>query len=132
MIDFISNNLTCLRNSNLAKHDSVNIKYSKLTVEILNILKREGYIRDYQIDNNDIKVILKYKGWWFKNGVFNKLISISTPGKRVFSGYKYFINKVKNLSLNEGILVISTSSGILTHLDAIKFKKGGEILFYIS
>ena len=56
MIDFISNNLTCLRNSNLAKHDSVNIKYSKLTVEILNILKREGYIRDYQIDNNDIKV----------------------------------------------------------------------------
>ena len=133
MSDFISKNLTCLRNANLASHDSVNIKYSKPTIQILNILKREGYIKDYQIEpNNNINVLLQYKGWWVKTRIFNKLISISTPGKRVFSGYKYFYNKVKNLSLNKGILIISTSSGILTHLDAIKIKKGGEILFYIS
>ena len=57
---------------------------------------------------------------------------ISKPGKRVFSGYKKFNTKINILKYEQGTAIISTSSGIMSHLKATKLKKGGEILCYIG
>ncbi len=57
---------------------------------------------------------------------------ISKPGQRVFSGYKNFSKLIDVLRFEQGIAIISTSSGVMSHLKAEKLKKGGEILCYIG
>lgn len=98
---------------------------------------KDNYINDYYIEdginsNKRIKVILKYKGWWIKKPLFSKIKRISRPGQRIFSGYRQFKNKIDALKYEQGIAIISTSSGVMNHLKATKLKKGGEILCYIG
>ena len=85
-------------------------------------------------ENNtySIKVFLKYKGWWIKKPLFSIIRRISKPGLRVFSGYKDFTNKLDILRYEQGTAIISTSSGIMSHIKATKLKKGGEIICYIG
>jgi small subunit ribosomal protein S8 len=96
--DLVSDMLTRIRNASLAKHNFTRVKYSKLNLAILNVLKNEGYIKNYstEIENNNkevIKVILNYKGWWIKKPLFSTLKRISKPGHRIFSGYKNVYGK---------------------------------------
>lgn len=77
-------------------------------------------------------MLLKYKGWWIKKPFFSIIKRISKPGKRVFSGYKDFGANIDILRYEQGIAIISTSSGVMGHLKATKLKKGGEILCYIG
>jgi small subunit ribosomal protein S8 len=135
--DLISNMLTKLRNANLVKHNSVTISYSNTIFGILKLFLQQGYIKDLQLfikpDNKkEIKIFLKYKGIWIKKPVFSTIKRISVPGKRIFSSYKDFSKKVLALKTEQGIAIISTSSGIITHIKAKKLKKGGEILCYIE
>ena len=67
-----------------------------------------------------------------KKPFFSVLKRISKPGQRVFSGYKDFDQMIDVLRYEQGIAIISTSSGIMSHLKAKKLKKGGEILCYIG
>ena len=129
--------LTRIRNASLAKHSFTKVKYSKQNVAILKVLMGEGYINSYSIEqekNNmqSLKVLLKYKGWWIKKPLFSIIKRISKPGLRVFSGYKQFANKLDVLRYEQGIAIISTSSGIMSHIKASKLKKGGEIICYIG
>jgi small subunit ribosomal protein S8 len=87
-------------------------------------LKKEG--------QKSIKIYLKYKGWWIKRPFFTTIQRISKPGKRVFSSYKNFNEKINILRYNQGIAIISTSSGVMSHIKAYQLKKGGEILCYIG
>jgi small subunit ribosomal protein S8 len=80
----------------------------------------------------NIKIYLKYKGWWIKKSFFSILKRISKPGKRVFSNYKNFNDSINVLRYQQGIAIISTSSGVMSHLKATQLKKGGEILCYIG
>jgi small subunit ribosomal protein S8 len=64
--------------------------------------------------------------------LFSIIKRISKPGLRVFSGYKQFANKLDVLRYEQGIAIISTSSGIMSHIKASKLKKGGEIICYIG
>lgn len=131
--DLISNLLTKLRNSSKVFHKFVEIKYSKTSEEILRLLKKEGYIKHYEIKLlENIIVELRYTGWWIKSPFFLNIVRVSKPGKRIYSSYKNFSNKVKGLNFEQGIIILSTSSGIMTHLKAKELKRGGEILFYIS
>lgn len=131
--DTISDMLTRIRNASLAKHFSVNLPYSKLALRILAVLKKEGYINGFESENSkQIFVYLRYKGWWIKRPFFSVLKRISKPGQRIFSGYKKFTKKFDLLKDNQGIAIISTSSGIMTHKKAKKIKKGGEMLCYIG
>jgi small subunit ribosomal protein S8 len=135
--DLVSDMLTRIRNASLAKHSFTSIRYSKLNIEILKVLTKEGYIKDYHLEDTSssektIKAFLKYKGWWIKKPFFSTIKRISKPGKRIFSGYKDFNNKIDVLKYNQGTAIISTSSGIMSHLKATKIKKGGEILCYIG
>ena len=152
--DNISDMLTRLRNASMAKHSFARVVYSNVNVAILKVLLAEGYIRDYDIETEmktiedhsggtisvsqiptnkkSIRIFLKYKGWWIKKSFFSILKRISKPGKRIFSSYKQFNNQVNVLRYEQGIAIISTSSGVMSHLKATKLKKGGEILCYIG
>jgi len=134
--DLISDMLTRIRNASLAKHTFTLVRYSKLNLAILNVLKNEGYIKMYSLEEENtqpiIKVILNYKGWWIKKPFFSTLKRISKPGHRVFSGYKNFNDIIDILSYQQGIAIISTSMGVMSHTKATTLKKGGEVLCFIG
>jgi small subunit ribosomal protein S8 len=135
--DLVSDMLTRVRNATAAKHNFTRVKFSKLSLAILKVLKNEGYIQSYFLETTDnkkfsIKVILKYKGWWIKKPLFSILQRISKPGQRVFSPYKNFGQIIDVLKYQQGIAIVSTSIGVMTHDKAEKLKKGGEILCYIG
>lgn len=135
--DLVSDMLTRIRNASLARHSFTIVRYSKLNLEILKVLAREGYIASYQLEDNlyfqkQIRTILKYKGWWIKKPLFSTIKRISKPGQRIFASYKDFDKNLDALKYEQGVAIISTSSGIMSHLKAIKLKKGGEILCYIG
>ena len=135
--DLVSDMLTRIRNSSMARHTYVRVRYSKLNLAILKVLETESYIDSYVIEqeNNpkqNIKIFLKYKGWWIKKPLFSIIKRISKPGQRVFSGYKNFQKVIDVLRYEQGTAIISTSSGVMSHTKAKKLKKGGEIVCYIE
>ena len=128
--DTISDMLTRIRNANNAKHHLVHIPLTKMTQNITQILKEEGYIDDYEIIQNGgqnyLIISLRYSGQKRKPTI-TTLKRISRPGVRVYK-------KSKNLPviLNHlGIAIISTSQGVMTDAKARQLKIGGEVLCYI-
>jgi small subunit ribosomal protein S8 len=89
-------------------------------------------MKEAENNNHQIKVTLRYKGWWIKKPLFSDLKRISKPGQRVFSGYKHFNEVIDVLQHQQGTAIISTSMGVMSHIKATKLKKGGEILCYIG
>lgn len=135
--DLVSDMLTRIRNSSMARHTFVRVRYSKLNLAILKVLENESYIEKYSVEKNlknqeEIKIYLKYKGWWIKKPLFSMIKRISKPGQRVFSGYKNFDKLIDTLRFEQGTAIISTSNGVMSHIKATKLKKGGEILCYIG
>jgi small subunit ribosomal protein S8 len=140
--DNISDMLTRIRNASMVKHSFTEVVYSKVNVAILKVLLAENYIQDYIVESNlvvgninphkKIKIFLKYKGWWIKKSFFSTIKRISKPGKRIFSSYKNFQDSISVLRYEQGIAIISTSSGVMSHLKATQLKKGGEILCYVG
>ena len=127
--DPIADMLTRIRNANTVKHPSVEVPASKLKIELAKLLKAEGFIADYEVqEKGQFKVIvisLKYD----VNGkpVITKLEKISKPGLRHYS-------KAKNLQKvlgGMGIAVVSTPKGLLTDRKARKENVGGEVLCYV-
>lgn len=135
--DLTSDMLTRIRNAILVKQNYVNVQYCKLNCDVLKVLLREGYITNFNIFSNlknqkQIKITLKYKGWWIKRPFFSKIIRVSKPGQRMYANYQDFSKKVSLLKHSEGTAVISTSSGVMSHRKAIQLKIGGEIICYIG
>ena len=126
--DTIADMLTRIRNANQMRYEEVRVPSSNIKNEIARILKEEGYINDFKIEDNDVQgtivLTLKYKN---KERVITGLRRISKPGLRVYckSGE---IPKVLN---GLGIAIISTSKGIMTDKEARKENIGGEVLAYI-
>lgn len=133
MIDSISTFLTSIRNAVKVKKPFIEIYVNKITLEILKILKSEGFIIDYNlITNKKYKIFFKYIGWWDYKSYIHEITRISKPSKPIFSSYLTFNKYIPNLKFNNGIAIISTSHGLMSHYEAINLKKGGEILFYIK
>jgi small subunit ribosomal protein S8 len=127
--DIISDMLTKIRNANSAKHELVEISYTKITESITKILKEEGLINDFKINNetNSIILLLKFKGQ-NRKPVIQKLERISKPGLRIYENKKKISKKVRNFM----IFIVSTSKGIMTDQKAKFLNIGGEILCKIS
>lgn len=130
--DPISDMLTRIRNAQMVKHQIVQIPYTKILVAITNILKEEGFIKDFEnyIENNRsyILVSLKYKvKGKYREPVIANIKRISKPGLRVYSNSKKLPRVLNNL----GIAIISTSKGLMTNLKAQELGIGGEVLCYI-
>ena len=129
MTDPIADYLTRIRNANMAKHDSVETPASNIKKYISEILKREGFIRDYEVadDNKQgvIKVFLKYG----PNGerVISGLKRISKPGLRNYVSAEDLPKVLNGL----GIAIVSTSAGVITDKEARQKNVGGEVIAYI-
>ena len=126
--DPIADLLTRIRNANMRKHKTVNVPFSKLKNEIVQILKDEGYIVNFQVNGNGTKkeliIYLKYKG---NQKVITGLKRISKPGLRVYAD----TDKLPKVLNGYGIAIISTSKGIMTNNKAQEANLGGEVMAYI-
>ena len=129
MTDPIADMLTRIRNANSVNHDKVEIPGSKIKEAIAAILKNEGFIKDFEVieDNkqNVIKVSLKYGA--NREKVISGLKRISKPGLRVYSKKDQLPKVLGGL----GIAIISTSKGLMTDKEARKAGLGGEVLAYV-
>ncbi len=129
MTDPIADMLTRIRNANSVNHDKVEIPSSKIKVAIAEILKDEGFIKNYEVleDNKQgiIRISLKYGA--DKGKVISGIKRISKPGLRVYSQKDQLPRVLGGL----GIAVISTSQGLMTDKAARKAGLGGEVLAYV-
>ena len=129
MTDPIADMLTRIRNANKAKHPTVMIPASTMKKSIAQILLEEGYISDYKVteDNKQgmIEVTMKYDE--DNNRVISGLKRVSKPGLRVYAG-KDDVPKVMN---GLGVVIMSTSKGIMTNRNARKNHIGGEVICYV-
>lgn len=130
MSDPIADMLTRIRNANTAKHDTVNIPSSRMKLSIAEILKNEGYIRDYELVPNgkfqDIKISLKY-GVNKNEKIIGGIKKISKPGLRVYAGKENMPRVLGGL----GIAIVSTNQGVMTDREARKRGVGGEVLAFV-
>jgi small subunit ribosomal protein S8 len=124
--DPVADMLTKLRNAGMAKHEKVDIPPSKLKLEIVKILKTEGYIKNFKKKSEEgdssLSVFLKYDEGG--SSVIHGIEKISTPGRRVYSGYK----KMPRVFNGYGTLIVSTSLGVTTGKKAAEKQVGGEII----
>ncbi len=124
--DPIADMLTKIRNASLAKFEKVDIPTSKLKLEIVKILKNEGYVKNFKKVTQDnltlIRIFLKYDD--AAAPIIKGLQKISTPGRRVYSGYK----RMPRIYNGYGTLIVSTSEGVTTGRKALERKVGGELI----
>ena len=126
MSDPLGDMITRIRNGQSARKAVVSSPASRLRANVLEVLKREGYIRDYSAVEvrqgiSELKIELKYHEGL---PVISEIIRVSTPGRRVYSGIKDLTRIYNGL----GIAVLSTPQGVLSDNEARVAKVGGEVL----
>jgi small subunit ribosomal protein S8 len=130
MTDPVSDLLTRIRNAADAKHETVDIPSSKMKLEIVRILKEEGYIANYTLARDStqgtIKVKLRFTSG--KRPVITSMTRVSRPGCRVYAGKSEIPAVLGGL----GLCILSTSQGLLTGSQAQERGLGGEVLCAIS
>tara|TARA_Y100001970_G_C14053990_1_gene760489 strand:+ start:537 stop:983 length:447 start_codon:yes stop_codon:yes gene_type:complete len=123
--DPIGDMIARIKNAQLRNHKVVELPSSNFKISISEILKSEGYIVDYKINDENKKptltINLKYHSG---NPVISTIERVSKPGRRIFSSAES-LPKINN---GLGIAIISTPKGVMTDLDARKQKVGGEII----
>lgn len=124
--DPVADMLTKIRNASLAKHDKVDISTSKMKLQIIKILKNEGFVKNFKKVTKDnfpfVRVYLKYDE--NQAPVIHGIERLSTPGRRVYTGYR----DMPRVFNGYGILVVSTSEGVITGKKAAESKIGGELI----
>ena len=130
MTDPIADYLTRLRNAIQAKHRVVEVPASNLKKDITKILFDQGYILNYKFEEDGaqgtIKIALKYNPQTKVNAI-KKLIRVSKPGMRKYTGYREMPRVINGL----GVAIISTSKVVMTNKAAADLKIGGEVLCYV-
>ena len=130
MSDPIADMLTRIRNANTAKHDTVDVPASKMKIAIADILLKEGYIKNYTIEEvngfKSIHITLKY-GKDKNVKIITGLKRISKPGLRVYANAEDLPRVLGGL----GTAIISTNHGVITDKEARKLGIGGEVLAFV-
>ena len=123
--DPIGDMLSRIRNAQARAHKKVVLNSSKFKTKIVDVLKDEGFVIDYNIrmENNKqlIEIILKYN---YGNPVINSIERVSKPGRRIFSSAES-LPKINN---GLGIAIVSTPKGVMSDVNARRQKVGGEII----
>ena len=127
MSDPIADMLTRIRNANSAYHEKVEMPASTMKAAVLNILKEEGCVKNFESvnDGKTLKVTLKYGS--NKEKVISGIKRISKPGLRVYAKKEELPRVLGGL----GIAVISTSKGVMSDKTARKLGLGGEVIAYV-
>jgi small subunit ribosomal protein S8 len=123
--DPVADMLARIRNALLARHEAVEIPFSRLKVRIAEILKQEGFISDFAVKDEfpgSVRVQLKYTEG--RKPAIVGMRRTSRPGRRVYVRHKHIPHVLNGM----GISIISTSHGVVTDRDARKQSVGGEIL----
>lgn len=119
-------NLLKIKNAHRAKKITVNLVLSRYTIDVLNLLKKEGYIRGFSQDSNKLKVFFKYIN---NKTAFKTLKLITKPSRQVSLSFN---NILKSKLASTGLLVFTTSQGIFTKTEVLEKKLGGIPLFIIK
>jgi len=118
--DTLSNLFSKIKNGYLSNKSKITQQNSKQCINILNILVREGFIKSYKINSNNLlDIYLKYKN---NKSTISEIKRLSKPGKRLY---------IKNKELyikKRGFYILSTSIGVITDLQAKKLNVGGELI----
>ncbi|KUG22747.1 ssu ribosomal protein s8p (s15ae) [hydrocarbon metagenome] len=127
MTDPIADMLTRVRNANKARFKTVNVNMSQMNINIAKVLKKSGYISNYDKVKNEkgqqmLEIVLKYPD--AKRTVITNIKRVSKPGRRVYVASDS-IPKVLN---GYGISILSTSNGVITDAEARELRVGGEVL----
>ena len=128
--DPIADMLTRIRNASSAKHETVDVPASNMKKEIAEILLNEGYIKNYQVIENEgiqgvIRITLKYGA--NKTKVISGIKRVSKPGLRIYASKEELPKVLRGM----GIAIISTSKGIMTDKEARRQNVGGEVLAFV-
>jgi len=127
--DPVADLLTRIRNASRAEHEKVDIPSSKLKVRVCEILKDEGFIKNFRVledqKQNTLRVYMKYGP--SNEKVISGLVRISKPGRRVYVTH----DKVPSILAGMGVAIVSTSRGVFTDRAARQQKVGGEVLAYV-
>ncbi|MEK7636020.1 MAG: 30S ribosomal protein S8 [Patescibacteria group bacterium] len=122
------NLLIQLKNAQAVKKENIKFPYSKTDLAVAEVLTANKFIDSFEKKGRGVRRILDIKLKYANNkGAINGLIFISKPSRKIYLGYK----EIKPVKYGYGIMVISTSNGIMTDKEAKKNKVGGEALFKI-
>jgi small subunit ribosomal protein S8 len=129
MTDPIADMLTRLRNANSAYHEDVTMPFSKIKASIAEILKQQGYIASWSVEDAEVgkNLLLHLKYGPSRERSIAGIRRVSKPGLRVYAKSTGLPRVLGGL----GIAILSTSSGLLTDREAAKKGVGGEVLAYV-
>jgi small subunit ribosomal protein S8 len=124
--DPVADLLTRIRNASRAEHEKVDVPSSRLKVRIVEILKDEGFVKNYRVledtKQHTLRVYLKYGPG--NERMISGLVRVSTPGRRVYVTH----DRIPTVLAGMGLTIMSTSRGVMTDRDARTQKVGGEVL----
>jgi small subunit ribosomal protein S8 len=126
-MDTLANMLVSIKNAGLVRKASVTIPHSKMKESVLELLKKEGYIKTYHVTAGvkpTVEIVIEYKG---KLPRISGVTRVSKNSKRVYKGVK----DITPVKYGHGLAVFSTPKGIMTDKEARKEMVGGEVLFTI-
>ena len=123
--DPIGDMIARIKNAQARKHKKVELPSSKFKSKIADILKNEGFIKDFKVSTDDKKNILSLELKYHSgNPVISNFERVSKPGRRIFSS----ADSLPKINNGLGIAIISTPKGVMTDMDARKQRVGGEII----
>lgn len=126
--DPIGDFLTRLRNASRANKDSLDVPHSKLKVEMTKILKKEGFIRDYELTGEGVSKVIRIQTKYVeRTPAITGLKRVSRPGLRRYVGSQ----EIPRVLGGMGISILSTSRGIITGREARRQNLGGELLAFV-
>ena len=126
MTDPLADMLTRIRNAGMVKFETVEMPLSKMKTGVAAILKKEGFINDYQVVDSDTQGVLRIEMKYDQNNerIITNLKRVSKPGRRIYVKH----DQIPKVMSGLGIAIISTSKGIFTDKEARAMKIGGELL----
>ena len=129
LTDPIADMLARIRNANKALHDTVEMPASRKKVEIARLLKEEGYVRDYRIDEGESfkTLVIELKYGRNRERIITDLKRISKPGRRVYARK----DRLPRVLGGMGTAILSTSSGVMTSRTAEQKGIGGEVICFV-
>lgn len=126
--DSIGDYLTRIRNAIQKKQETVSMPSSKMLVRISEILKEQGFIESFDVEEtkpqSTLNLTLRYVNG---ESAIRELVRVSKPGIRKYRGYK----EIKPIMSGMGVAIFSTPSGVITDKTAVQTKVGGEYICYI-
>ena len=123
--DPIGDMIARIKNAQVRNHKKVNLPSSNFKMKIADILKNEGFIKDFKINKENNKPLLSLELKYHSgNPVISTFERVSKPGRRIFSS----ADSLPKINNGLGIAIVSTPKGVMTDIDARKQKVGGEII----